>query len=181
MPITDDSDHVPNILIADDDVTIVQILRNALRGQGTLRVAGDNPSAGAGTSTIFGSTNTWADGTIMRSGTNLMLQMGTAAGLKWSIGALGFGAFAFTIAAIRRRVPCGEGGGVSGDVSATEEAPVGVSAGARCSGRLGRSMASSSAREVSARGSCVLSAAPGARLAKIVTVAMTAAVVTASR
>lgn len=32
-----------------------------------------------------------------------MLQMGTDAGLKWSLGALGFGAFAFTIAAIAGR------------------------------------------------------------------------------
>ena len=48
--------------------------------QGTLRVAGDNPNAGAGTSSIFGSNISWADGTVMRSGTNLMLQMGNANG-----------------------------------------------------------------------------------------------------
>ncbi|MBL9115121.1 MAG: autotransporter-associated beta strand repeat-containing protein [Verrucomicrobiaceae bacterium] len=48
--------------------------------QGTVRMAGDSPSAGAGTSTMFGSNISWADGTIVRSGANLMIQMGNANG-----------------------------------------------------------------------------------------------------
>ena len=48
--------------------------------EGTLRVAGDNPSGSAGDTTIFGSNFTWADGTVLRSGSRLMLQMGNANG-----------------------------------------------------------------------------------------------------
>jgi autotransporter-associated beta strand protein len=48
--------------------------------EGTVRMAGNNTAGAAGTSTIFGSNFTWADGTILRSGARLMLQMGNADG-----------------------------------------------------------------------------------------------------
>ncbi|MBK8094980.1 MAG: autotransporter-associated beta strand repeat-containing protein [Verrucomicrobiaceae bacterium] len=44
--------------------------------QGTLRLAGDVGNNAAGTSTIMGTNNSYADGTILRSGTNLAIQMG---------------------------------------------------------------------------------------------------------
>lgn len=44
--------------------------------QGTLRLAGDVGNAATGTSTLLGSNSSYADGTIFRSGTNLVIQMG---------------------------------------------------------------------------------------------------------
>jgi autotransporter-associated beta strand protein len=48
--------------------------------QGTVRMAGDSPNTNAGISTMFGSSISWADGTMMRTGANLMIQMGNANG-----------------------------------------------------------------------------------------------------
>lgn len=46
--------------------------------EGTVRMAGDRPDTAAGTSTMFGSNISWADGTLVRNNANLMIQFGNA-------------------------------------------------------------------------------------------------------
>jgi fibronectin-binding autotransporter adhesin len=54
--------------------------------QGTLRLNGDTGNAAVGVSSILGTNNSFADGTILRSGTNLAIQLGNGNdGGEWTI------------------------------------------------------------------------------------------------